>query len=144
MTTSQPAVQLYTGNYVDGDKAPCGKGGVRYPRYAGFCLETQHYPCSPNFPSSPPRCCGRERPAGSAPSIAFPWSGIEPAPPGGRPDTASSPFCRGACLTIPVKILSCAEVRGSCPCLRVSWAAEIFLQKNLREMLDNHAALLVQ
>ena len=28
MTTSQPAVQLYTGNYVDGDKAPCGKGGV--------------------------------------------------------------------------------------------------------------------
>lgn len=53
MTTSQPAVQLYTGNYVDGDKAPCGKGGVRYPRYAGFCLETQHYPCSPNFPQFP-------------------------------------------------------------------------------------------
>ena len=51
--TTQPAVQLYTGNYVDGDAAPFGKGGVRYPRYAGFCLETQHYPCSPNFPEFP-------------------------------------------------------------------------------------------
>ena len=55
---------------------------------------------------------------------------MSPLPREGRPDTVSSPFCRGACLTIPVKILSCAEVRGSCPCLRVSWAAEIFLQKN--------------
>ncbi|MCR5825695.1 MAG: galactose mutarotase [Oscillospiraceae bacterium] len=51
--TTQPAVQLYTGNYVDDDTAPCGKGGVRYPRYAGFCLETQHYPCSPNYPQFP-------------------------------------------------------------------------------------------
>lgn len=53
LLTSQPAVQLYTGNYVDADTAPCGKGGVRYPRYGGFCLETQHYPCSPNFPQFP-------------------------------------------------------------------------------------------
>ena len=53
LRTSQPSVQLYTGNYVDGDKAPCGKGGIRYPRYGGFCLETQHYPCSPNFPQFP-------------------------------------------------------------------------------------------
>ena len=52
-STTQPAVQLYTGNYVDQDAAPCGKGGVRYPRYAGFCLESQHYPCSPNFPDFP-------------------------------------------------------------------------------------------
>lgn len=51
--TTQPAVQLYTGNYVDDDSAPHGKGGVRYPRYAGFCLETQHYPCSPNYPQFP-------------------------------------------------------------------------------------------
>ena len=51
--TTQPAVQLYTGNYVDNDSAPHGKGGVRYPRYAGFCLETQHYPCSPNYPQFP-------------------------------------------------------------------------------------------
>lgn len=53
MTTTQPAVQLYTGNNIDHDRAACGKGGVRYPRYGGFCLETQHYPCSPNFPDFP-------------------------------------------------------------------------------------------
>ena len=51
--TTQPAMQLYTGNYLDLDAAPFGKGGVRYPRYGGFCLESQHYPCSPNFPDFP-------------------------------------------------------------------------------------------
>lgn len=51
--TTQVGVQFYTGNYIDGDNAPFGKGGIRYPRYAGFCLETQHYPCSPNFPEFP-------------------------------------------------------------------------------------------
>lgn len=51
--TTQPAVQLYSGNYVAGDAAPCGKGGVRYPKRGGFCLESQHYPCSPNFPDFP-------------------------------------------------------------------------------------------
>ena len=51
--TTQPAVQLYTGNYVDDDTAANGKNGVRYPRHAGFCLETQHYPCSPNYPQFP-------------------------------------------------------------------------------------------
>ncbi len=51
--TTQPAFQLYTGNWIDGDTAPCGKGGVRYPRRGGFCLETQHCPCSPNFPQFP-------------------------------------------------------------------------------------------
>ena len=53
--TTQPGVQLYTGNYVDEDTAPFGKGSVRYPRFAGFALETQHYPDSPNrrsFPST--------------------------------------------------------------------------------------------
>ncbi|MCD8144603.1 MAG: galactose mutarotase [Oscillospiraceae bacterium] len=51
--TTQPGVQLYTGNFVTGDAAPCGKGGRRYPQYAGFCLETQHFPCSPNYPQFP-------------------------------------------------------------------------------------------
>lgn len=51
--TTQPAVQLYTGGFLDEDTAPTGKNGIRYPRYAGFCLETQHYPCSPNFPHFP-------------------------------------------------------------------------------------------
>ena len=52
-STTQPAMQLYTGNFVDLDAAPFGKSGVRYPRYGGFCLESQHYPCSPNFPDFP-------------------------------------------------------------------------------------------
>ena len=51
--TTQPAMQLYTGNFLDGDEAPFGKGGVRYPRYGGFCLETQNYPCAPNYPQFP-------------------------------------------------------------------------------------------
>ncbi len=52
-STTQPAVQFYAGNFLAGDAAACGKGGVRYPKHGGFCLETQHYPCSPNFPDFP-------------------------------------------------------------------------------------------
>jgi aldose 1-epimerase len=49
--TTQPGVQFYTGNFLDGIK---GKAGSVYNKYAGFCLETQHLPDSPNrneFPS---------------------------------------------------------------------------------------------
>ncbi len=53
METTQPAVQLYTGNYIPDDTAASGKNGVRYPIHAGFCLETQHYPSSPNFDNFP-------------------------------------------------------------------------------------------
>ena len=53
VSTTQPAVQFYCGIYLDGDQAAYGKGGKRYPKYGGFCLETQHYPCSPNFPQFP-------------------------------------------------------------------------------------------
>ena len=49
--TTEPAVQLYTGNHLDGTVT--GKGGRVYkPRYA-LCLETQHYPDSPNHPNFP-------------------------------------------------------------------------------------------
>lgn len=51
--TTQPGMQLYTGNFLDGDTAPFGRGGERYPRYGGFCLETQHFPDSPNRPAFP-------------------------------------------------------------------------------------------
>ena len=51
--TTQPGVQFYTGNSVAGDLVSIGKYGMRYPRHGGFCLETQHYPCSPNIPSFP-------------------------------------------------------------------------------------------
>jgi aldose 1-epimerase len=50
--TTQPGVQFYTGNFLDGSLT--GKGGHVYERRYGFCLETQHFPDSPhhdNFPS---------------------------------------------------------------------------------------------
>jgi aldose 1-epimerase len=49
--TTQPAVQFYTGNFLDGTLK--GKGGHVYPMRAALCLETQHYPDSPNKPSFP-------------------------------------------------------------------------------------------
>ena len=48
--TTEPGVQLYTGNFLDGLN---GKYGRLYPRRSGFCLEAQHYPDSPNQPSYP-------------------------------------------------------------------------------------------
>ncbi len=49
--TDQPGIQLYTGNFLDGRVV--GKGGRAYPKHAGFCLETQHFPDSPNHPNFP-------------------------------------------------------------------------------------------
>ena len=50
--TTEPGVQFYSGNFLDGAK---GKGNKPYPQRAAFCLETQHFPDSPNhanFPST--------------------------------------------------------------------------------------------
>ena len=49
--TTEPGVQFYTGNFLDGTIT--GKGGHVYKRRNGFCLETQHFPDSPNQPSFP-------------------------------------------------------------------------------------------
>ncbi len=49
--TDQPGVQFYTGNQLDGSVH--GKGGNAYPKNGAFCLETQHYPDSPNQPDFP-------------------------------------------------------------------------------------------
>ena len=49
--TTEPAVQFYTGNFLDGSLT--GKNGVVYDARYGFCLEAQHYPDSPNQPSFP-------------------------------------------------------------------------------------------
>lgn len=49
--TDQPGVQLYTGNFLDGTIT--GKGGKVYNQRYGLCLETQHYPDSPNKPNFP-------------------------------------------------------------------------------------------
>jgi aldose 1-epimerase len=51
VTTSEPGVQFYSGNFLDGTIT--GKGGHVYEQRSGFCLETQHYPDSPNQPDFP-------------------------------------------------------------------------------------------
>lgn len=49
--TTQPGMQLYTSNYLDGTMK--GKNGITYNQYAAFALECQHYPDSPNQPNFP-------------------------------------------------------------------------------------------
>jgi aldose 1-epimerase len=49
--TTEPGIQFYTGNFLDGSVK--GKGGKVYPRRSAFCLETQHFPDSPNHPAFP-------------------------------------------------------------------------------------------
>jgi aldose 1-epimerase len=49
--TDQPGVQFYTGNFLDGTLK--GKGGKVYHQHDAFCLETQHFPDSPNEPKFP-------------------------------------------------------------------------------------------
>jgi aldose 1-epimerase len=49
--TTQPGVQLYSGNFLDGSIV--GKSGRAYGKRSGLCLETQHFPDSPNHPEFP-------------------------------------------------------------------------------------------
>ncbi len=49
--TTEPGVQFYSGNFLDGSLV--GKGGAVYRHRHGFCLETQHFPDSPNQPHFP-------------------------------------------------------------------------------------------
>ena len=51
VSTTEPGVQFYTGNYLDGTIT--GKGGKVYQKNFGVCLETQHFPDSPNQPAFP-------------------------------------------------------------------------------------------
>jgi len=51
VSTTQPGVQFYSGNFLDGSFA--GKAGVKYTKNTGLCLETQHFPDSPNQPAFP-------------------------------------------------------------------------------------------
>lgn len=50
--TTEPGLQFYSGNFLDGSIQ--GKGDRRYGHRCGFCLETQHFPDSPNQPAFPP------------------------------------------------------------------------------------------
>ena len=51
MLTTEPAIQFYTGNFLDGSFH--GKGGKTYQHRGALILETQHYPDSPNHPDFP-------------------------------------------------------------------------------------------
>lgn len=66
--TTEPGVQFYTGNYID---ELAGKDGQRYTRRGGFCLETQHFPDSPNQPNFPSTVVRPGRPYRSATVYKF-------------------------------------------------------------------------
>jgi aldose 1-epimerase len=51
VSTTEPGMQFYAGNFLDGKLI--GKGGHSYGRRSGFCLETQHFPDTPNQPNFP-------------------------------------------------------------------------------------------
>ena len=51
IATTEPGIQFYAGNFLKGDLT--GKGGAVYKHRTGFCLETQHFPDSPNKPKFP-------------------------------------------------------------------------------------------
>jgi aldose 1-epimerase len=68
--TTQPGIQLYTGNLLNGIP---GKIGSVYNKYSGFCLETQHYPDAPNKPSFPSAVFGPGRDYREKALFAFDW-----------------------------------------------------------------------
>jgi aldose 1-epimerase len=49
--TTQPGIQFYSGNFLDG--TVMGKGGKAYAHRSALCLETQHFPDTPNHPKFP-------------------------------------------------------------------------------------------
>ncbi len=49
--TTQPAIQIYSGNFLTGEHS--GHNGTKYEKHSAICLETQHYPDSPNHPEFP-------------------------------------------------------------------------------------------
>lgn len=51
VSTTEPGVQFYSGNFLDGTRT--GKGGMVHEPRSGFCVETQHFPDAPNQPSFP-------------------------------------------------------------------------------------------
>ncbi len=68
--TTQPGLQFYTGNFLDGTIT--GKGGTKYRRNAAFCMETQHFPDSPNHPAFPSTVLKPGQPYRSTTVFRFP------------------------------------------------------------------------
>ncbi|MFC1761093.1 aldose epimerase family protein [Planctomycetota bacterium] len=69
VVTDQPGIQLYTANFLKGGLT--GKSGRSYQRRSALCLETQHFPDSPNKPESRLRFFGRGKHIQRLPSTAF-------------------------------------------------------------------------
>jgi len=67
--TTEPGVQFYSGNFLDGSVV--GKGGRAYGHRAGLCLETQHFPDSPNHPDFPSTLVEPGRPLRSTTVFRF-------------------------------------------------------------------------
>ncbi|MFA6508386.1 MAG: aldose epimerase family protein, partial [Treponemataceae bacterium] len=70
LTTTQPGVQFYTGNFLDNI---AGKRGSVYDKHAGFCLETQHFPDGPNRASFPDCVFSPERKYHEKAVFSFEW-----------------------------------------------------------------------
>ncbi|MDR2618094.1 MAG: galactose mutarotase [Treponema sp.] len=70
ISTTQPGVQFYTGNFLTG--LP-GKLGSVYNKHYGFCLETQHFPDSPNHPEFPSAVFGPDRDYHEQAVFSFSW-----------------------------------------------------------------------
>jgi aldose 1-epimerase len=68
--TTQPGVQFYTGNSLNGIS---GKAGSVYGRHGGFCLETQHFPDAPNKPDFLSCVFGPHKPYHEKALFAFEW-----------------------------------------------------------------------
>jgi aldose 1-epimerase len=67
--TTQPGVQFYTGNHVNA----IGKQGLHYVKHSGFCLETQHFPDTPNQSSFPSCIAGPGKDYNEKAVFAFSW-----------------------------------------------------------------------
>jgi aldose 1-epimerase len=70
LSTTQPGVQFYSGNFLNGIE---GKPGSTYQKNAGFCLETQHFPDSPNQAGFPSAIFGPDRTYHEKAVFAFGW-----------------------------------------------------------------------
>ena len=82
VSTTEPGVQVYSGNFLDGSIV--GRNGQRYGQHWGLCLETQHFPDSPNQPAFPST---RLDPGGVYTSVTrFAFSVSRNADPGDHPE----------------------------------------------------------
>jgi aldose 1-epimerase len=68
VSTTEPGLQFYTGNFLDGI---AGKGNHAYQRRSALCLETQHFPDSPNHPNFPSTIVRPDTPFRSQTIFAF-------------------------------------------------------------------------